>query len=109
MVVPAGRLNNLIDILQPDYKDKYKEIVDYVPLYEGVPAQKKDQASATGGETQRGQKAEETTDTIFTIRYLSGIEKKMRVRCESVEFEIRRVVDRDGRKNWLELHCVDVV
>lgn len=95
----------LIDILQPEYKDQYKEQITYVPLYEQVAAQRKDR---TGDETQRGQKAEETTDTVFKIRGLPGIEKKMRVRCESVEFEIRRVVDRDGRKNWLELECVDV-
>lgn len=105
MAVSAGRLNKLIDILKPDYQHQYKETVDYVVLHEAVPAQKKD---TSGGEAERGKKVEETTTSVFTIRYLAGIEKTMRVRCEGVDYEISRALDRDGRRNWLELQCVDV-
>ena len=48
------------------------------------------------------------SDHRVTIRYRKGIEPGMIVRWDGRELEIQAVLDRDGRRRWLELTCREV-
>lgn len=47
-------------------------------------------------------------DHRITIRYCRGIEPGMLVRHDGRELEIQAVLDRDGRRRWLQLMCREV-
>ena len=47
-------------------------------------------------------------DHRITVRYCRGIEPGMLVRHDGQEFEIQAVLDRDGRRRWLQLMCREV-
>lgn len=47
-------------------------------------------------------------DRRITIRYCRGIEPGMLVRHDGRELEIQAVLDRDGRRRWLQLMCREV-
>lgn len=47
----------------------------------------------------------EQSDHRITIRWRSGIEPGQVVRHDGREFTVQAVLDRDGRKRWLELLC----
>lgn len=48
------------------------------------------------------------SDHRITIRWRRGIEPGMIVRHDGRELEIQAVLDRDGRRRWLELTCREV-
>ena len=47
-------------------------------------------------------------DHRITIRYCRGIEPGMLVRHDGRDLEIQAVLDRDGRRRWLQLMCREV-
>ena len=47
-------------------------------------------------------------DHRITFRYCRGIEPGMLVRHDGRELEIQAVLDRDGRRRWLQLMCREV-
>ncbi|MCR9240347.1 MAG: phage head closure protein [Rhodobiaceae bacterium] len=49
--------------------------------------------------------AHATTD--FTIRYRSGVTTDMRFRLGARHFNIRSVLDVDGRRRWLRCTCAE--
>lgn len=54
------------------------------------------------------QQTAKESDHRVTIRWRSGIEAGMVVRHAGREMEIQAVLDRDGRRQWLELICREV-
>ena len=54
------------------------------------------------------QQTAEQSDHRVTIRWRQGIEAGMFVRHDGRELEIQAVLDRDGRRRWLELVCREV-
>ena len=48
------------------------------------------------------------SDHRITIRWRRGIEPRQRVRHDGREFEIQAVLDRDGRRRWLQLLCQEL-
>lgn len=50
----------------------------------------------------------EQSDHRITIRWRQGIEPGMVVRHDGQEFTIQAVLDRDGKRQWLELICREV-
>lgn len=45
----------------------------------------------------------------FKINYIPAVEPKHRVLSAGRRFDIKAVSDRDGRRRWLYLHCVEHV
>lgn len=54
------------------------------------------------------QQTAQQSDHRVTIRYRKGIEPGMVVRWDGRELEIQAVLDREGRRRWLELLCREV-
>lgn len=54
------------------------------------------------------QQTAQQSDHRVTIRWRKDIEPGMVVRHEGREFEVQAVLDRDGRRRWLELVCREV-
>jgi len=54
------------------------------------------------------QQTQEQSDHRITIRWRRGIEPGMVVRYDGREFTIHAVLDKDGKRKWLELICREV-
>lgn len=54
------------------------------------------------------QQTVEQADHRITIRWRRGIEAGMVVRHDGREFTIHAVLDKDGKRKWLELICREV-
>lgn len=62
-----------------------------------------------GGEMFRGRQIEAEVDCVVTIRYRSGVQHNMQITTSaSRTLNIRRIVDPDGRRRFLELHCSEL-
>lgn len=66
------------------------------------PAEKRD---LSGRELIAAQAVHSETTTEFVIRYKAGIDAKARVLFEGVKYTLNAVLDPDGRRRMLRLHC----
>lgn len=62
----------------------------------------------TGKTLYYAQQIESTVDHEIRIRYLSGVKTDMRVTVDSRTFEIKNILDYDGRKQELTLLAQEV-
>ncbi len=58
-----------------------------------------------GGEQLKFDREHATCDHLIRIRFRSDINTNMRFRFATRIFEIRRIADPDGRRQWLEALC----
>jgi head-tail adaptor len=107
----AGQLNQLITILKGfDSSGVGETTTEYKDFYKCIPAKQED---VSGGETRRGQQVEASVKAVFVIPFLEGVSPHWRVRLingtrNEPTFDIISVLDKDGMRTWLELHCGDV-
>jgi len=62
----------------------------------------------TGNQYFQAQQTVDQSDHKVIIRYRQGIEQGMIVRHAGREFRIKAVLDKDGRRRFLELLCKEV-
>lgn len=63
----------------------------------------------SGMENWRGRQIEATITHIFETRFYKGIEPEMRIDFDGRQMQISRVLDRDGRRRYLEIQCFETV
>lgn len=68
----------------------------------GVYCQKRE---VSGREKDESERDTAIAVTEFTLRYQPGINETMRFRCEGVEYDIVRVAEGEGRRQWTVLTC----
>ncbi|MEM8668729.1 MAG: head-tail adaptor protein [Planctomycetota bacterium] len=111
----AGQLNTLINIKKAtDTRpaDHGGEVVTtYTPYHRRVPAQRMD---VSGGSTRRGLQVEETVQIVFVIHFIKDVKTHWRVEIiedgeDPQEMEIVTILQKDDRRQWMELHCADVM
>ena len=61
-----------------------------------------------GGETFRGKQLEASVTAVFEIRYYTGVTEEMRIVNASRNFNISKIVDRQGISRYLELHATEI-
>lgn len=107
------RMNRLIDIPKPNGRqdqDTGEKIDSYLPHHRKLPAAVE---GVSGGTTLRGRQVEATVNTVITIRHIEDIQSDYQVQIDAGtntvrNLEIKAILDRDGRGEWLELHCSEI-
>lgn len=61
--------------------------------------------AVSGIEKWRAERVTADCDYLITIRYRAGVDTTQRVKWGTRYFEIKAVLDADGRKRKLELQC----
>lgn len=100
----AGQLREYIK-LEQDASNAGDEVPSFTGTSwdENIPAEVIDTA---GGEMVRGRQIDAEIDCVVTIRYRSGVNHSMRIQTSAGRtLNIRKVLDKDGRRRFLELHC----
>jgi SPP1 family predicted phage head-tail adaptor len=63
----------------------------------------------SGREYYAAASVQSETEIIFTIRFMAGLDTSMQILHGAVKHDIKSIIDRDGRRCWLEIHAVEVV
>ncbi|RIV20326.1 head-tail adaptor protein [Fibrisoma montanum] len=103
-VTQAGQLDRFCTIYTRDaLKDTHGKLQGYVPtpVYSNLPCNKQDGPGDEKNELDQRKTAYGTT--VFTIRYKADITTTMKLSCEGVDYDILRVAEGEGRKQWLVL------
>lgn len=100
----AGKLRHRITIqARTDTQDGFGQpVASWTNYLLNEPAEKRD---LSGRELIAAQAVHSETTTEFVIRYKAGIDAKARVLFEGVKYTLNAVLDPDGRRRMLRLHC----
>ena len=100
----AGKLRHRITIqTRTDTQDGFGQpVASWVNLVTNEPAEKRD---LSGRELIAAQAVHSETTTEFVIRYRSGFDSKARVMFDGDVWTLNAVLDPDGRRRMLRLHC----
>ena len=101
----AGQLTERISIRQTF--DKRDGAGQAVPDKDVIVAERiaAEVLGVAGGEGLRGRQVDATTTHLLTIRYRTGINELQTVLWGERTLGIVSVLDREGRRVWLELQC----
>jgi len=103
--IRAGDLRQLVTIEQPkDDADSFGQRSQWETFAENVPAMVQD---VRGSELYRSQQFVDQVTHIVTIRYLTGLEMKMRVIFEGRELQIQAVLNPDQRRIRHDILCLE--
>lgn len=100
----AGKLRHRITIqTRTDTQDGFGQpVASWTNYLLNEPAEKRD---LSGRELIAAQAVHSETTTEFVIRYKAGIDAKARILFEGVKYTLNAVLDPDGRRRMLRLHC----
>lgn len=70
-----------------------------------MPAAKED---VGGGETTQGPQTIPGVDSIFKIRFVLDLLTTDRIECDGAQYEIKALLDREGKRQWLEVPAAKV-
>lgn len=98
----AGKLRHRITIQKLVHKtdcngNPVKEWVDVTTVYA-------DKRGLSGRLYYQAAAVQAENDVLYVIRYRPDVKAKMRV-VDDGEYTIKSAIDKDGRKQWLELRC----
>lgn len=107
----AGQLNTLINILKSkdsQNSDTGETETTYSSYHRKIPAKKED---VSGGSTRRGLQVEESVRSVLTVPFIDDVSPHWRVEIikaghdNNETLEIVSILDREDRREWMELHC----
>lgn len=100
----AGKLRHRITIqTRTDTQDGFGQpVASWTNYLLNEQAEKRD---LSGRELIAAQAVHSETTTEFVIRYKAGIDAKARILFEGVKYTLNAVLDPDGRRRMLRLHC----
>jgi SPP1 family predicted phage head-tail adaptor len=101
----AGKLDRLVTLLKPIYKDVYQdEISDWEVVAQVWAAV----MPSVGVETDTGGRTQEVVTTTIQIRYRADIDARWRIQDGPVVYQIKGMLDILRRHVQWQLNCLEV-